>query len=500
MKFYELPEAVSKAIRNPKIRPYVRVSFEKADDDVFISDSDIISCVVTSYKSAEGGIVNFGELVLDNSKGKYSAEEDSEYTSGLGVQIWYCFGNAETSFLRFHLFTDGKGFQNEATGSNERTTTIRLVDLSARLDNEKLQKDWSGKQVVVNGVVCDKENPEKSLVHILAKRGGFEAEQVNSGKIALSVPYVMIESTVWKELCALARAYNAVLECGRDLSLSFDESPFDSENEYSDEAEETLDESEITRYRAFNDYENYANCVRVKYTRYVEAERQELWNFSDSHAWYDDEMKTYYPFTDDTRDIVAESYYEAVYTAKNSEGKTRSVVYAEDIDDAETFLENMVTAGGKKFEILKYNTSSYKDRAIVQLGRGGQNIALYKAAISGKPIIAETNSSVYLRNEAEIEKHGQIVKNVTSKYLSTDEIDGKAYCEVWAEKMLEECVKSKRGYYITTYIALIGARVGARMKIRLCENGCFKEVSIDELTFRYKKDAAFSTEIWVKSV
>lgn len=490
---------MSEAARNPETRPYVRISFEMADDDVFINDRDILSCVVTSYKSSDGGIVNFGELVLDNTEGLYSMEANAQYASGLGVQVWYCLGSADNSFLRFHLFADDKGFQNEATGSGGRVTTVKLVDLSARLDSEKLQKDWSGKQAVAHSVVCDKENPKESLVHILAARGGIGAEQVNCGKINLTVPYVVIDGTVWKELCALSRAYNAVLECGRDLSLSFDESPFDSGGGYCDEVNARLDEEEITHYRFFSENENYANNVRLKYTRYLDAERQELWNFSDSKIWYDSDMKAYYPFTDDTRDIVADSDYEAVYTAKNEDGKTRSVVWAEDVDSAEDFLSSMVTDGGKKFEIVKYDTASYKDRALIQLGRGGQNIALYKAAIRGKPIIAEPNFSVYLKDDGEIEKYGQIVRNVTSKYLSGDEIGGVPYYEIWAEKLLSECVKRKWGYYITTFVPLVGARVGCCIEIRLAKNGSYKKARIDELTFRYKKDAAFSTEIWVKS-
>ena len=37
------------------------------------------------------------------------------------------------------------------------------------------------------------------------------------------------------------------------------------------------------------------------------------------------------------------------------------------------------------------------------------------------------------------------------------------------------------------------------MNIRLYSERDYKKVCIDELTFRYKKDAAFSTELWVKN-
>ena len=46
MKFYEMPAAVEKFIKDPKTRPYVRIAFEKADGTVFINDSDITSCEI----------------------------------------------------------------------------------------------------------------------------------------------------------------------------------------------------------------------------------------------------------------------------------------------------------------------------------------------------------------------------------------------------------------------------------------------------------------------
>lgn len=53
MKFYELPPAVNNSIQNTDIRPYVRVLFELKDEDLFIPNSDILECVITSYKSVD---------------------------------------------------------------------------------------------------------------------------------------------------------------------------------------------------------------------------------------------------------------------------------------------------------------------------------------------------------------------------------------------------------------------------------------------------------------
>lgn len=497
MKFYELPPEVENKIRDTDSRPYVRVVFELADGDIYIPDSDILECVATSYNTEAGGIVNCGELLL---KGIYDTEKNAEYTTGLGVQIWYCFGDSSNTFFRFHLFVDDNGFQTQETGFLDKTTKVRLIDLSTKLDDAKLQRNWTDAETVVHSVVCDRLQPEKSLVHLIAKRGGLNANEINCGTLPFDIPYVIVAGSAWKELCALAKAYDAVVECGKDLTLSFIESPYDSENEYSNESCFTLDETEITHYRFFNNHDKYANNVRLKYTRYVQTERQELWSYSDAPVWYDEDMKPYYPFTDDSRKIISETDYQTIYTAKNGDGKTRNVVYADSIDSETEFLEAMEVTGEDKPVVIQYDTTTYRDRAIIQLGRDGKLIGLRKASITGRAIISETNYSIFVKDDNEIAEKGQIVKNITSKYLSDDLIDGKPFCQRRAEDFLHECTNRKGGYYLTTFIPLIHARVGSFMDIRLNAQSDFKKVKIDELTFRYKKEEAFSSEIWVTRV
>ena len=513
MRFYELPPEVENKIRNTDARPFVRVVLELAGGDVYLPDSDILECVITSYNTEAGGIMNCGELLL---KGIYDIENNSEYAPGLGIQIWYCFGERENTFFRFHLFVDDNGFQSQETGFLDKTTKVRLVDLSSKLDDTKLQHNWTDAQTVVHSVVCDRTNPENSLVHIIAKRGGLNANEINCGSLPFDIPYVVVVGSAWKELCALAKAYDAVVECGKDLTLSFIESPYDRENEYSEESCFTLDEKEITHYRFFNNNDKYANNVRLKYTRYVQTERQELWSYSDAPVWYDEDMRPYYPFTDDSRKIISDNDYEAIYTAKNEEGKTRNVVYADQLTTEEEFIDEMVVSTGSsrsqsdltefadanspQFSVIQYDTSSYKDRAIIQLSRNGNLIGLYKAAIYGRAIISETNYSIFVKDDNEIAAKGQIVRNVTSKFLSDDLFDGEPFCQRRANDLLQDCINCKGGYYLTTFIPLIHARVGAFMDIRLNAQSSFKKVRIDELTFRYKKEEAFSSEIWVTRV
>ena len=211
-------------------------------------------------------------------------------------------------------------------------------------------------------------------------------------------------------------------------------------------------------------------------------------------------MNPYYPFTGDTREIIKDNDYQAIYTAKNVEGKSRNVVYAEEVTTAEEFLHDMVVDGENGFSLVQYDTTTYRDRAVIQLDRNDNLIGLYKASIYGKAIISETNFCVFVKDENEIAEHGQISKNVTSKYLSDDEFDGLPFYERRARDYLAESKKDTKGYYVTTYLPLIHARVDACMDMRLKDGGNIKKVRIEQLTFRYKKDEAFSSEFFVKTV
>ena len=106
MRFYELPPEVENKIRNTDARPFVRVVLELAGGDVYLPDSDILECVITSYNTEAGGIMNCGELLL---KGIYDIEQNAEYAPGLGIQIWYCFGERENTFFRFQAWNNRFG-------------------------------------------------------------------------------------------------------------------------------------------------------------------------------------------------------------------------------------------------------------------------------------------------------------------------------------------------------------------------------------------------------
>lgn len=175
-------------------------------------------------------------------------------------------------------------------------------------------------------------------------------------------------------------------------------------------------------------------------------------------------------------------------------------MYADELTTEEEFIDEMEVTGKDKPVIIQYDTTTYKDRAIVQLGRDGKLIGLRKASITGRAIISETNYSIFVKDDSEIAVRGQIVKNVTSRFLSDDLFEDEPFCWRRTKDLLHECLNCKGVYYLTTYLPLIHARVGAFMDIRLNKDYAFKKVRIDELTFRYKKEEAFSSEIWVTRV
>lgn len=498
MRFYQLPPAVEAAMINKKVFPYVRIAFEKSEGTQFIPNEDILSCEISSYKENAGGIVNKGTVVLDNAAGRYESANDAELSAGLCVQIWYCFGDNMTTYLRHTLYVGRNGFENEKTGPNNATCTIQLVDLSENLRNVNTQRDWTEKQVVVHCVVCDKEHPDKSLVHIIAARAKLSVNDIDCAYLPYEIPYVVIERSVWDELTELAAAYQVNLECGKDKPLSFTESPFDPVNAYSDEPDFTLTADDITHYRGFENNENYANCVRLKFTHYIQTPKTQLWKYSDGSCWYDENIRPYYPFTDDEREICRDGY-EAVYTAMDESGKNRRVVYAEDIDDEQTFKDGITVYGEEKFIIEKYDTMTYRDHAVIKLNRDGKNILLGNCSINGSAIVGDTNCCIYLRDDDSIERHGLLVKNMTNKFLSDTKYNGEMQYKQWASNVLEDSKKLKEGFFVKTNMALIHARAGACMNINLEESNSSKgkKVLIEQMTLRYQRTSAFETTIWL---
>lgn len=94
-------------------------------------------------------------------------------------------------FTDFIFFVDDNGFQSQETSYLDKTTKVRLIDLSSKLDDTKLQRKWTDAETVAHSVVCDRLHPDNSIVHIIAKRGGLNAREINCGTLLFDVPYVV---------------------------------------------------------------------------------------------------------------------------------------------------------------------------------------------------------------------------------------------------------------------------------------------------------------------
>jgi hypothetical protein len=499
VRFYELPEPVRRAVEDKTIRPYIIISYE-ADGIEQKIISDIIECEISSYREDNGGIINKGTLILDNTARKYTPELTPSLVPDTPVTVTYCFGDESKQFMRFTLYVDHNGFQAESDGTDGRTCTVKLTDLSTKIKKLSNQNDWLETQTAVHCIVCDKTQPEKSLVHIIAARAKLKISDIDCCSLPFIINYCEITKSVWDELSELARAYGADLECGKDTPLTFTGSPYDPGSTADTESSYELAAADITHYRRFDSYEDYANSIRVKYTRYTETERTELWRLSEAPVWFDEQMNAYYPFTN-TRDIERNGD-EVVYSVKNIFGKTQTVVYAEEIDSAEIFKSNIVTKNGEKMTVVKYDTASYRTKALLKVTAPSSGALVKSMAISGRAIVAEQNFCVYRKDEDEITKRGLTVLNDTNRYLSDTLFNGTEQYKVYADQLLNKKKKLYHCYFVKTNKALLHARAGAYMSIHLGADGTGApvETEITELTLRYKKDAAFETTLWLKTL
>lgn len=492
MKFYEMPDSIKSVMNDRRVRVYPIVEFELGDE-ILTAKSEIILCETTSMTEAAGGTVNGGTLVLDNTGGKFTHEKDARLTPGTPLAVSYCFGSDDRKFMRFSLYVGDEGFQATSDGADGESCTVRLTDLSARLKKANDQRDWTGAQTAINCKVCDAENERQSLVHIIAARAGLGKSDIKCGKLDYTIPYCTITQSAWVELSELARIYNAHMECGKDFPLVFNIDDDDAST--SDGDIYTLNADSITHVRRFDSNADYANSIRLKYTRHAQTEKRELWKFSGQPTWLDEDLGVYFPFTG-TRDIET-TCEEAEYKVRTDDGKTLPVVYADEIDTKEEFEARIVTRNGARLTVERYDTTTSKDRAYLKVTAAAGGALLKSMCIHGRAITAEKNQAIYIRDDKEIERNGLAVKNVTSKFLSETEVGGKPFTQAYAERLLVHHKKIRTGYFVKTNTALVGARAGATIRINLREEKSCETCRITRLTLRYKNDVAFESALWL---
>lgn len=497
MRFYDIGEDRERRLRDETEHVFPRIELCLDDGSTnFIPDSDILECEINSYREKAGGYVNCGLLVLDNRRSRYNSAEHPELKAGMQVFIHYAITDDSDSFHRFTLYVDNSGFQSVGDGTRKNTCTVKLIDYSSYLKATNEERDWMTEEKALDAEYCNKADPHNSLVHIIAGKAGLTENDIDCDTLKFTVPYVKFTLNVWEELCLLAEACKAHVECTKDKVLTFAYSPYDNDYTAETEASWKLDGDSITDYRIFERADEYKNTIRMKWTHYSRTDRVKLWSYNDEPKVFDSvNRRSVYPFGDGTRDIEKYDSYEAVYTVTDADGKTYAVVQADEVDDAET-LEANISDSENCIEVLNYNTTAKPDRALIRLN-APHPTDLIRCEIWGKAVIAEQNFSNFIRNAAGVANYGTKAENITNKYMSDTAIDGIPFYERWGIDTLEEKSRFRKGMFIKTNQALFHARAGALISIDLVDScGVYEEkAEILELVLRYRKDAAFETSL-----
>jgi hypothetical protein len=488
MKFYEIDKALQEAIvaADKPVRVRIQIYFTGKDDFESVFEQDILEADFYGLKETAGGTSARGEVLLDNPQGIYS------YTrAGPGTQVKVSFSLDEglPYFERFIFYIDDNGIQDIRGPGRKRFVRLGLRDLSAKLRRTDEARDWTAPAVFTYSVICDKTQPEKSLVHGIAKRAGFGVTDIDCSTIPVTLPYVRLRKDIWAELSDLAKTYRCHLECAPEKPLVFAHSPYQTEPLHDDDYSYTFTGGDIFYLRKTAKAELYRNTVRLKINLPVVFEKQEIWRYDEAPVLYDDLLQPHYPFRSPLVREIEAGQYEGRYRIIDGNGKERAVVFADQIDTKEEAESRLEYEGGP-FSYSAYDVTTHTDRASLTLHKDADG-DLYKAAIHGRPIVLDLNRSCFLRDVDSIAAYGTAALNVTGSYFSEYEIDGKPQYEDWVMRELAERIQNKREFTVKTHRGLFNARIGA--KVRILTQRELLQGAINAFTFRYRKDEAFQS-------
>jgi hypothetical protein len=488
MRFYEIDEALQEAITaaDKPVRVRIDIDFTGKGDFESVFEQDILEADFYGLKEAAGGTSARGDVLFDNPQGIYA------YTGagpGAKVKVLFSLGEGLPWFERFIFYIDDNGIQDIRGPGRKRYVRLGLRDLSAKLRKTDEARDWTAPAVFTYSVICDKTQPEKSLVHGIAKRAGLGVTDIDCSTIPVTLPYARLKRNMWTELSELATAYRCHLECAPEKPLVFAHSPYQTEPLEEDEYSYTFTGEDIFYLRKTSRAEQYRNTVRLKINLPVELEKQEIWRYDEAPVLYDDVLQAHYPFRSPLVREIEAGNYEARYRIIEPGGKERAVVYADRIDTKEEAESRLEYEDGP-FSYSSYDVTTHTDRAILTLYKEADG-DLYKAALYGRPIVLDLNRSCFLRNEEGIAAYGTAALNVTGSYFSEYEINGKPHYEDWVRRELSERIQDKREFTVKTHRGLFNARVGAKVQITMSREQLAGKIR--EFYFRYRKDEAFQS-------
>jgi hypothetical protein len=488
MKFYEIDNALQEAIETVDKPVRVRIDIDFAGGGCFESvfEQDILEADFYGLKETSGGTLARGEVLFDNPQGIYA------YTGagpGTKVKVSFSLGEGLPWFERFIFYLDDNGIQDIRGPGRKRYVRLGLRDLSAKLRKTDEARDWTAPAVFTYSVICDKTQPEKSLVHSIAQRAGLFVNDIDCSTIPVTLPYARLKKNIWAELSELATAYRCHLECAPEKPLVFAHSPYQTEPLQDDDYSYTFTGENIFYLRKTSRAEQYRNTVRLKLNLPVELEKQEIWRYDEAPVLYDDTLQAHYPFKYPLVREIEAGNYEARYRIIEAGGKERAVVYADEIDTQEEAESRLEYEGGP-FSYSAYDVTTHIDRAMLTIAKEADG-DIYKAAIYGRPIVLDLNRSCFLRDADGIAVYGTAALNITGSYFSEYEINGKPHYEDWVSRELAERIQDRREFTVKTHRGLFNARIGA--KVRILTSRELLQGTINAFTFRYRKDEAFQS-------
>jgi hypothetical protein len=513
MRFYEIDSALSEAVEKGDKPIRVRICIDMRGDGVFtdVPEEDILEASFFALKENAGGVSARGDVLLDNGRGLYAVEGQ---TAGREVRVSFSVGDGLPWFHRFTFFVDGKGVQDLRGPGRVRRARLALRDRSALLRKTDERQDWKAPAIFTYSVVCDKTQPDRSLVHLMAQRAGLGVGDIDCATIPVSLPYARLTKNVWAELSELAMAYRCHLECPVEKPLVFAHSPYQAEPLDDDEGNPdgfgnqgfgnqgfgnlgflsyTFTGGDVFYLRFAECAEQYRNAVRLKVNMPVSLKRQEIWRYADPPVFYDESLAARYPIRDSMMRDIEHYGYEAIYAVKDhgqlgaAPGTERRVLFADQIDTIQEAEDRLEYSGGPFF-YDEYDVAAHKDRAIISLRNDGEG-DLYGASIHGRPIVLDLNRSCFLTDTEAAASRGTAALNVTGAYFSEDDIDGRPQYEDWAMRELAERLQARREITIRTHRGVFHGRVGARVKIETAKETVTG--TVNALSLRHKRDAAF---------
>jgi len=484
VNFYDIDNALDEAIEAAEKPVRVKIDIEVNGHFETVFEQDIVEANFYGLKEVAGGTTSRGEVILDNPRGIYSY---SSVGAGSQVNVSFSIGEGLPFFQRFRFYLDDNGIQDIKGPGRRRFVYLGLRDLSATLRKTDEANDWTAPAVFTYSVICDKSQPDKSLVHGIAQRAGLSVYDIDCSTIPVTLPFVRLRRNIWAELSSLATAYRCHLECPVEKPLVFAHSPYQAEPLADSEYSYTFTGENVFYFRTTARAELYRNSIRLKVNLPIALEKQEIWRYDDPPVFYDDYMQTHYLFKYPLIREIEAGKYEANYRIIDSEGKERNVVYADQVDTKEE-AENRLDYDGGPFSYSFYDVTTHHDKAILTVNKENDG-DVYNAAIHGRPIILDLNRSCFMTDTEAAATYGTAALNVTGSYFSEYEIDGKPHYEDWAVRELAERIQNRREFTVKTHRGLFNARVGAKVKINT-KSGNYAG-TINAFSFRFKRDKAF---------